>query len=533
MASGDGGAEIPALARRLRELRLKRGWSQQELAGRIGLRQKQISSYERGTHTPSSGTLIALAKALRVSLDYLAQLPAEDSWKPALADRDLVEKLQRIDTLGDRYRTLVKAVIDLVASRSLALRCPSCGQEVTATEAVGSGARPDAASAEDGPPVDRAATPKLSVHDRQRRAREVLTVLDALPDHATRLAAARGSALAGPDPDLVELLLKTGRERIHDSPREALERAELAVEVARRLPEAMYGARFCRDRLAEARGHEANALRVVGKLRQAERVMAKAAKLLEGSTDDFLRAEVASFAASLAKDQRRWADAQAALDLAERLYTQVGAAPEALIRVRLNRAHVASCSGDLASAVVQARAGLEAVDETTPSILRFIAHHNLACYLCDAGHHQEARGLLAAAEPLYLAHPDRSFRLRLNWLRGRIALGLDDPLMAEANFRGARDGFLEAGLGYDAALVALDLAVLCLEQGRTAEVREIAAWTSALFEANEIHREALAALTMFREAALQDLVTVQEIRRVARRLTELQRRPAARGDAGS
>ncbi len=503
---------MPALARRLRELRLKRGWSQQALAERVGLRQKQISSYERGTHTPSIGTLIALAKALRVSLDYLAELPAEESWKPAVTDRDLLEKVQRIDTLGDRDRALVKAVIDLVAPRSRASHCPACGQELSVADAGDS---------------------SLTRRQQEQRARETVAILEALPGHAARLAAVRGSALAGLDPALVELLLAAGREKIHDSPVAALEAAELAAEVAPRLPEETYGARFCRDRLAEARAHQANALRAAGDLHGAEAVMAEAAALLESSADDLLRAEVASFAASLAKDEGRWSEARSQLDLAEALCASVSAHPEFLTRVRLNRADVDYCAGDLDTAVVQARANLAALDETTPPSLRFIVHHNLACYLCDAGELEEAQQLLAAAEPLYLAHPDRSFRLRRDWLRGRIAMGLGDTAAAEASLRAARDGFLEAGLGYDAALVALDLAVLLLEQGRTADVREIAVWATALFEAQDIHREALASLSLFRQAALQDLVTVQEIRRVARQLCELRHQSAIRSEVAS
>ncbi len=415
----------------------------------------------------------------------------------------------------------------------LVRQCPECRAGVE-TFSSGVSASADAPPAADGETlVDRAAAPALAFQEVEDRARRGLAVLEALPDHPLWLAAVRTGLLADANPALVELLLEKGRRRIHDSPAEALESAELAVEVAGRLPGGPYGATFCRERLAESRAHEANALRVVGNLRQAERVMADAVRLLGGSADDFLRAEVASLAASLAKDQRRWPEARVRLDLAERLYTAVGADPRTIVRVRLNRADVAFCAGDATEAVAMARATLKEIDAESMPDLHFIAHHNLAGYLCEAGEHEEARQMLGAAEPLYRAHPDRSFRLRRVWLEGRIAQGLGDPIAAEARFRAARDGFLEAGLGYPAALVALDLAALCLEQGRTAEVREIATWTTALFEANDIRREALAALSLFRQAALQDLVTLQEIRRVARYLADLQNQPAARSEVVS
>ncbi len=415
----------------------------------------------------------------------------------------------------------------------LAHLCPECRSGV---ETFSAGTSPPAAiapSSEEEALIDRAAAPALAFHELEDRARRGLGVLQALPDHPLRLAAVRTGVLTGANPALVELLLANGRKKIHDSPAAALEAAELAVAVACRLPGGPYGPAFCRERLAEARAHEANALRVVGKLRKAEAVMVEAAKLLEGSADDFLRAEVASFAASLAKDQRRWAEARERLDLAEKLFTSVGAEPRMIVRVRLKRAEVESCAGDPVVAAAMTRATLEAADAAAMPNLHFMAHHNLAWYLCDSGEFEEARRLLTAGESLYRAHPDRSFRLRRAWLEGRVAWGLGERTEADSIFRSVRDAFLEAGLGYPAALVALDLAALCLEEGRTAEVREIAAWTTALFEVNDIHREALAALSLFRQAALQDLLTVQEIRRMAHHLVECQSRPAARAELAS
>jgi ribosome-binding protein aMBF1 (putative translation factor) len=48
--------------------RLKRGWSQSELAEAIGSRQPVISRLERGESNPSLQTLSRIAKALGVSL---------------------------------------------------------------------------------------------------------------------------------------------------------------------------------------------------------------------------------------------------------------------------------------------------------------------------------------------------------------------------------------------------------------------------------------------------------------------------------
>ena len=106
------------LGRRIRELRQKMGWSQDNLAQRVGIRQKQISSYERGANVPSGDVLIALAKAFDVSLDYLAQIAPLDAPQTAIADLDLVEQVQLVDRLDAEDRQLVKSVMELVVMRS-------------------------------------------------------------------------------------------------------------------------------------------------------------------------------------------------------------------------------------------------------------------------------------------------------------------------------------------------------------------------------------------------------------------------------
>jgi transcriptional regulator with XRE-family HTH domain len=60
--------------RRLLERRNQLNVSQFELAELSDLSQSQISRYELGTNEPTADALIALAKALNVSTDYLLGL---------------------------------------------------------------------------------------------------------------------------------------------------------------------------------------------------------------------------------------------------------------------------------------------------------------------------------------------------------------------------------------------------------------------------------------------------------------------------
>ncbi len=60
------------LGNRIRELRAERGWSQRELARRIGAASKSvISYYELGERFPSYESLIRLSDAFFVTTDYL------------------------------------------------------------------------------------------------------------------------------------------------------------------------------------------------------------------------------------------------------------------------------------------------------------------------------------------------------------------------------------------------------------------------------------------------------------------------------
>lgn len=58
---------------RLKELRLKRGLSQQRLAIELNLNQNSISRYENGSRQADYQTLIAIADYFNVSIDYLLE----------------------------------------------------------------------------------------------------------------------------------------------------------------------------------------------------------------------------------------------------------------------------------------------------------------------------------------------------------------------------------------------------------------------------------------------------------------------------
>lgn len=57
--------------KRLREIRMKRNFTQQRLADTLGIALRSYQCYETGTRTPCYDLLILIADTLDVSLDYL------------------------------------------------------------------------------------------------------------------------------------------------------------------------------------------------------------------------------------------------------------------------------------------------------------------------------------------------------------------------------------------------------------------------------------------------------------------------------
>jgi len=69
-------------------------------------------------------------------------------------------------------------------------------------------------------------------------------------------------------------------------------------------------------------------------------------------------------------------------------------------------------------------------------------------------------------------------------------------------------------MSYDVALALLEEAVLLLNEGRTAEVKALAGELTTVFESKGVHREALAALRLFQEAAEREAATAELARPV-------------------
>ena len=62
------------IGKRLKELRMKRGFSQQELGTAIGVTKVSICGYENGTRLPTLDNLVKISEVLETTTDYLLNI---------------------------------------------------------------------------------------------------------------------------------------------------------------------------------------------------------------------------------------------------------------------------------------------------------------------------------------------------------------------------------------------------------------------------------------------------------------------------
>jgi len=266
------------------------------------------------------------------------------------------------------------------------------------------------------------------------------------------------------------------------------------------------------DALARANAYRANALRATGKLREATERMASARSLIRyrGVTETLVYAEVDWLEGVLQKDQRHFKEAEELLARAAALFQLAGEKTEA-VRPLLALGAVYHHQQQSARAIETTEAALAFLHPESEPRLYLCGRHNLTLFHVESGRYAEAAALLAADEALYRNFADRWTILRKLWLAGKIALAAGHLAEAETAFLEVCSGFLERSHGYDAAMASLDLSLLYLRLNRTAELKKLAEEMHLIFASEDVHREAVAALALFQEAARREALTAELI----------------------
>jgi transcriptional regulator with XRE-family HTH domain len=459
-------------------LRRLHGWSQMEMAVRAAVHRSSVCLYESGAQVPLPGTVEKLAGAAGVPMWVV-----DGVLLPAIAlarESSLATALTTVD--GEVAFSALEDESAQVAARLGVARLFAALAE----------------RAEDEPAA--AANPGVPGKDPW----------ELLPACAQR----EPSVLAELGADFERLIecvcAASCRAAAHD-PGSALALAGLALRLAALLP----GEESRRLRAqAYVHGFLANALRVASDLPAAEAAFATAWKLRrlagEGGASELLGEwRLLDLEASLRRDQRRFA---AALDLLDRALALAPAAARG--RVLLNEATTFEQAGQIEAALATLAAAAPLVDAAGEPRERMGVRFNTLVNLCHLGRHSEAEASLAELRQLVLELGNEQDLTRLGWLASRVAAGLGRREEALAGLATVQRDFRERGHAYNAALVSLDMAILYLEDGRTREVAALAGQMLWIFGAQGVHREALAALRLFREAAESDSLTAKLARRL-------------------
>ena len=341
-----------------------------------------------------------------------------------------------------------------------------------------------------------------------REAPELVAQLEGTPDGDER-----DDRVEGDDTlhtwGLCQLLLQGSLAAVREDPGRAFELADNAVRLTAHLGES-YDPQWVLGLRARALAVRANARRVLAELRSADADFRKARACLARSAMEGSRfeAEILDLESSLRRDQRRFEEAGKKADRALALYKQNEDA-HGVGKMFLQKAKILEESNDQEGAIELLQRPQEWIDTANEPGLYALARYNLVGCLSQIGRFEEAQALLPEVRDLFRTGSKPLDRVRLHWEEGRIAFGLGRTDEAEAAFREVQQQFLDLKMDINAALVALDLAVLLSEQGRTQELKTLSIELLAAFEAREIHRESLAVLLLFQRACEEERLSAE------------------------
>ncbi|MFY9821206.1 MAG: helix-turn-helix domain-containing protein [Thermoanaerobaculia bacterium] len=482
--------ELPDLSIALTFLRLGQGWNQADLAAAAGISPKILNDLERGWRT--------------LTRPKLEQLIATMGLPPAAIDETL-------ETLA-RNRAMARAPHPAAGPASAAQsRVESISVQVGK---LASG-------------FTRSTLTLLTVEGEALKARqhaeELWNRLKLRTPAERRKLVERG--LKFRTWALCERVARASITAAPNQPQQALELAELALLIAELLPgEALLRAQT----QSYAWAHVSNSRRVCNDLPGADVAMARAWQLWEaGATGDsgFLNAAwLPRLEASLRRDQRRFGEALKRIDEALAL-EQEGCLRGELL---LNKSVIFQTLGEAEGSAAALYEAAPLIDPAREPRNALVLRFNLLVDLLALERCEEAESKLSEVRALAEQLGGALDLTRAVWLGGKVAAGLGRLAEARSAFEQVRRKFVDHGLAFDYALVSLELALILLEQGRTAEVRTLAEEMLTIFRAQKVEREALEALRVFCDAARREAATVEQTRRIVKFLYRSQHDPELR-----
>jgi tetratricopeptide (TPR) repeat protein len=323
---------------------------------------------------------------------------------------------------------------------------------------------------------------------------------------------------------LAVVLCRESEKAAADRPPRAVELAEAAVQVARRVPEG-FGLRL----QGSCTGFLGNARRVSSQLHRAEESFAEAWRLWREGEDDaglLSEARLLDLEASLRRDQRQFVHA---IELHDQAIE--AAEPDELGHFLLNKSATLEEKGDPEEALQVLARATQVVDGERFPRLRFGVQFNRSASLVRLGRSREAADLVGEVRALAERLRNDTDLVKTVWLQANVDAGLGYRQRAIAGLEQVRRDFEERENPFDHALASVDLALLYREEGRFAEIEALAARMLAVFQALGVDREAISTVILFQEAARNRTLTAEMIRRLQDEIAKARTGPGPRSDA--
>jgi transcriptional regulator with XRE-family HTH domain len=109
--------EVPMpMGEKIQTLRTSKGWSQEDLAKKLGTTAPNVSRWENNHGIPSVDSLKDLSKLFEVSVDYFIFENTPPRPTVGFHDPELAEQFTQIDQLDEPSRAAVKRIIKALAN---------------------------------------------------------------------------------------------------------------------------------------------------------------------------------------------------------------------------------------------------------------------------------------------------------------------------------------------------------------------------------------------------------------------------------
>ncbi len=306
---------------------------------------------------------------------------------------------------------------------------------------------------------------------------------------------------------LAENLIDRAYDLRFDDVAGLINHACLAVAVCQQLDSEAYGRPAIHDLQARAWSHLGNGFSILAEFQTSEACFAKADQLLELGTGDPLELAMSlRLRVGLRLRQHRFAEGRRLCQATRELFDQVGDSHhvgESWV-LQGNVEHRADMLKDATACFSKA---LECLDPRVDPHMPHVVRHNLVLLLHESGQSDKAYAEVDETLRGFRELGDRQAYLKFKRVQAAIAAAIDLPHVAEQCLLEARNGFIATGMAARAAIAALELAQLYLQHGNFAETRRVAEQLLPILQVRGLHEEALAALLVFREAAIKERLT--------------------------